>query len=385
MPKLNLSNGKPKASVKKKPKLGVKKTSLRESLRGGPSFLPKRKENNKVDFFHSGSIILNLAASQKAKNGGWARGRVINLVGDGSSGKTLLTLEAMANAYHTWKKTGNLPSHNFPAVKKLILIYDNAEGVMDFPIEEMYGADFVEHVNWIQSPNCEAFGRNYLRKVRDLKSGECLIYAADSLDSMQSKAALERIDKSVEKDKDEDDAYGTEKAKYFSGSFFNSMCSYMEGKDATIFCISQIRENIGVRFGSKYKRAGGKALDFYTHQVIWLREKKKLKRTFRGQERVYGVNTEGIFKRSKVAKPFRTAEFNILFDYGIDDINSMLAFLYGPEVKSISWGGVTIKRPDLIEIIDNDPKEYDALVEAVTTEWNEIEDEMVPKRKARFT
>jgi recombination protein RecA len=383
--KLNLGeNKKVKLNFGNKKK---EKESLKESIKNGAGeLLPasKRKESNKVDFFNTGSTMLNLAASQKGRNGGWARGRVVNLVGDGSSGKTLLVLEAMANAFHTFKKHNDLPSSNFPKVTKLILVYDNVEGVMDFPIEEMYGKEFVKHVEWIQSPTCEAFGRSYLRRVKELKQGECLMYAGDSLDAMVPQAALDRIDKSIDKDKEEESAYGTEKAKFFSGSFFNSMCSYMDGKDATIFCISQLRENIGVSFGEKYKRTGGKALDFYTHQVVWLREKEKLKRTFRGHDRVYGVRTHARFKRSKVSKPFRESEFCILFDFGIDDIGSMVDFLYGPKVKTIKWGNTDYKRNEFIDMIEADDKEYSLLQDAAEKEWFEIEDEMIPKRKKRF-
>ena len=57
-------------------------------------------EKERVDFLNTGSILLNLAASQKARNGGWARGRIINIVGDGSSGKSLSAIEALAQAYY---------------------------------------------------------------------------------------------------------------------------------------------------------------------------------------------------------------------------------------------------------------------------------------------
>jgi RecA/RadA recombinase len=55
---------------------------------------------NRVEFINSGSTLLNLAASQKGRDGGWARGRIINIVGDGSTGKSLLALEACAQAFY---------------------------------------------------------------------------------------------------------------------------------------------------------------------------------------------------------------------------------------------------------------------------------------------
>lgn len=379
MGRLNLKSDKAKTTLATAEVRTVKKKSLRKTLTEEP-----KEENKRIDYLNTGSVILNLAASQKGRRGGWARGRIINPVGDGSSGKTLLTLEAFANAFYTLKKFGDIPSYAFPKVKKLLMVYDNAEGVMDFPIEEMYGKDFVDAVEWISSPTCEAGGRNIQRRIQNLKDGECLLYAWDSIDATISSAQKERNVQSLKKDKDEEDAYGTEKAKYFSGGFFNHLCELQQGKDATIFAISQIRENIGVKFGDKYKRTGGKALDFYTHQVPWLRTKKKLSKTFRSQERVYGVRVEATFKRNKCAKPYRDAEFCILFDYGLDNIGSMVDYLFGPEVKIIKWNDENYKREEYIELIENDKDEYEALVDAVEKDWNEIEQAIKPERKNRW-
>ena len=100
-------------------------------------------DDSPVEFMNSGCTILNLAISQKGRKGGWPRGRIINLVGDGSSGKTLLSIELAAWCFHNIKK---LPSKLFPAVKKIRIIHDNVESVMDFPIEKMYGKAFKDAV-----------------------------------------------------------------------------------------------------------------------------------------------------------------------------------------------------------------------------------------------
>jgi transcription termination factor NusB len=258
------------------------------------------------------------------------------------------------------------------------------EGVMDFPIEEMYGEDFVNAIEWLSSKTCEEAGRDIQRRLMALKDGECLLYAWDSLDASVASAQLKRNEESVKKDKDEESAYGTEKAKYFSGGFFNNVCDLQQNKDATIFMISQLRENIGVSFGEKYKRTGGKALDFYTHQVPFLRVKDQIKKTFRGQERVLGVHVHAKFKRNKCAKGFREAEFPILYDYGIDNIGSMVDYLFGPKVKDIDWDDEKFKRDEFLNMIENDEDEYEKLVEAVEKDWHEIEDAIKPDRKKRF-
>jgi recombination protein RecA len=337
-------------------------------------------EDSPVEFIHSGSILLNLAASGKGKNGGWARGRIINFVGDGSSGKTLLALETAAYLFH--KMPGN-KSHNFPQVKKVRIIYDNSEGVMDFPVAQMYGKDFFNSVEWANSKTVEEFGRKFTREAMEYKEGTCLLYIIDSLDALTSEAGLERFEEAAKKDKAEDGSYGTEKAKYLSANFFSNVCSMMKGKDITLIVISQIRIKIGISFGEKYGRTGGKALDFYTHQVPWLSEVEKLKKTFRGEERVYGIRVLAKLKRNKVAKPFREAEIYIIFDYGVDDLRSSIAYLWGPKVKTIDWNGTEYSRIELIKHIEENNLQ-DELAEKVETWWNEIEDNLKQDRISKY-
>ncbi len=337
-------------------------------------------EESPVDFLHTGSCLLNLAASGKGRNGGWARGRIINLVGDGSSGKTMMALELCAYALHHGKE---IESAVFPAVKKVKIVYDNAEGVMDFPIEKMYGKEFKKSITWENSCTVQEWGRKFGREIDSHKQGEMLIYVIDSLDSLTSQEGLDRFDKAVKNDKEEDGTYGVEKAKFLSQSFFANICSKTQGKDITLVIISQIRQKIGVTFGEKYGRTGGKALDFYTHQVCWLAEIEKLKKTFRGEERVYGIRILAKMKRNKVAKPFREAELIVLFDYGVDDISSSLAYLYGPKVKLLSWDGQDYNRADLIAFIENNQLQ-DELARRVEEAWNEVEEAIKTDRRKRY-
>ena len=340
-----------------------------------------------VEFISTGSIMLNLAASQKAINGGWARGRINNIIGDGSSGKTLLALEACFWAY---KNITKVKSRIYPRVHTVKIIYNNVEWVMDFPIDEMYGQDFHDFVDWRQKGICQEAGRDIQREIDQLKKGEFLLYVLDSIDATISEEEKARIDKALKDDKSQDGSYQTEKAKYFSMSFFNDLCNRMKDKknsqpkDATLILISQVREKIGITFGKKMYRTGGKALDFYTHQCAWLAEIKKLTKTFRSQTRAIGIRSKAKWERNKTAKPFREAEFSILFDYGLDDIGTMLDYLYGPEEKSVTWNDTEYKsKANLLAMIENDEDEYNALADRVREDWIAIENKIKPKRKAK--
>lgn len=338
-------------------------------------------DDSRVEFLDSGSTLINLAASQKARNGGWARNRVINVVGDKSVGKSLISLEACANAFYNIQKK---QSRIFPEVEKVSIVFNNVEGVLDFPVEEMYGKKFNESVNWIQIPIAESFGKDYQQRVAALKKGEFLLYVVDSLDALVTEASAKRMEQ-VLSDKKPDGSYGTEKAKFFSSEFFNHLCSAMKNKDCTLLCVSQVRENIGISFGERYYRTGGKALDFYCHQVAWLSTVEKMKKTFRGQERVYGVKGKILFKKSKVSVPFREAPFTVLFNYGLDNIGSLVDYLYGPKAKEIEWKNEKMKSQDFLQLLDNSPEDLELLKDMVEKDWLEIEEHIKPERKPRWT
>jgi len=344
---------------------------------------PVAKDKPRVEFISTGSHLLNLAASQKARDGGWGRGRIINVVGDGSSGKTLLCLEAAAWYYYNIEK---VKSQIFPEVKNPTIVFNNVEGVMDFPIDKMYGKEFVDAVLWIQSETVQSFGRDVHKRLLDLGKGDSLLYIADSLDAMVSEEAVKRATEAAQKGKSEDGTYGTEKAKYLSQSFFNNLCKMTEGKDATLLIVSQVRENLNAgTFGKKFYRAGGKALDFYTHQVCWLYNIEKMKVERKGQKRIYGVKTKAKFERNKVAMPFREADFRILFDYGLDDINTMIDYVFGPKKnEAIEIDGEKWKRTELVEAAEEDSSMMDRLIGWTEEIWHDVESAAKTERRKKY-
>jgi len=364
----------------------IKRRSKTSKIAKEVSEAKRIKRRVRVEFLSSGSTTLNLALSGKGPEGGWARGRVDNIVGDGSSGKTLLALEL---AFWCFKYIKKIISRIYPKVKKIIIVYYNAEGVMDFDLEKMYGKDFVKAVKWnpVKNPRIvEHVGRDYIRRFNNLKKGQFLLAIIDSWDALIPVASMKRLEKSIESDKEIEGSYHLEKQKYASGIFFPAICGDMEEnkKDSTLIIVSQVRTKIGKTFGKKTYRAGGKALDFYTHQVAWLREIERMAKTKLKEKRVYSIRCAVKVERSKVAKPFRESEFTILYDYGLDNLNSQIDYLWGK--KKISFNGKKFKtRAKFINYIEKNNLE-EKLAKKTEKKWLKVErafEKEVEKRKKR--
>lgn len=337
-----------------------------------------------VEFLNSGCTTLNLALSGKGIDGGWGRGRIHNIVGDGSSGKTLLALE---EAFSYFKTVKLVKPSIFPKVKKFTICYDNGEGVMDFPIEKMYGEEFYKTVDWKRSHNFEAMCRRFIRLSTRLKKGESLLYIIDSWDSFQSAKSKKAFMESVEKDTDLKGDYDLLVQKYASRKFFPNICDRMDNNkiDATLCIISQVRSKIGVTFGKKQYRAGGKALDFYTHQVAWIREVERKTKKKHGESRVYAIKSHAKVERSKVAKPFRESEFVILYDYGLDNTSSIIDYIWGK--KDIKFQGTKFKTgAEFIRFVEQEGKEKE-LAQKAEKKWFKVEEAFekeVKRRKSRY-
>jgi RecA/RadA recombinase len=335
-----------------------------------------------VDFFSTGCSTMNLALSGMAKQGGWARARVLNLVGDRSAGKTAVALEA---AFSYFKTIHKIKSSIWQPVKKFHVVYNNAEGVMDFDIPYMYGQKFFDKVDWIRSPNIQHFGRDYFRRVDKLKDGHSLLYILDTLDFLKSKEFLVAFAESVTKDENQKGGYDLEKQKYLSG-FFATTSEFLDNneKDATLMILSQIRDKIGVVFGKKQMRTGGRAFGHAIHQEAWLKEIKKLRATRYSEQKVYGIRSEVRVEKNKCAKPFREAQFQILYDYGIDNVNSLIDYVYGS--KKIKFDGQKFSKKKFVKFIEDNNYEK-MLEEKAEIKWTKVEEAFgkdIKSRKSRY-
>lgn len=251
-----------------------------------------------LEFISTGCSVLD-----SVLGGGYVLGRITNLVGDKSSGKTLLAIEACANF-----------AHQYPDG---YIRYAEAEAAFD----ERYAAalgmptDRVEFADDILT--IEDFFED-LEKVMDRLDKRPCVYVIDSLDALSDRAEQAR--------KIDDGSYGMTKQKKL-GELFRRLVQRLEKSRVFLLVISQIRDKIGVTFGEKHTRSGGKSLDFYASQVLWLSEIEKMKRTIDKVDRVTGVRVRARCKKNKIGLPFRECEFPILFGYGVDDLTAAAEWL----------------------------------------------------------
>jgi len=294
------------------------------------------KKKQKILYYPTGSELLDVLVGG-GEGLGYPAGRVINLVGDKSSGKTFLACELIAAARHKYKS-------------KLIWQYDDCESGFSFNTENMYGFEIMPSTieDRHRSRTVEDLYCNIRKFLENVEDGKMPIYVVDSLDGLDSKEgkiiANERY-KAFEDGKEYDKgSYRMGKAKYLSSEFFPNIVELADKKKALIIIISQVRANLDPRSFEKFTRAGGKALDFYCHTVLWLANVSKTKR----KNRSVGITVKAKNNKSKTPRPYRECFLQILFDYGIDNIATNIDFLFDlltptgmlSKEKRITWGDI---------------------------------------------
>jgi len=301
--------------------------------------------------------------------GGWVLGRISNIVGDKSTGKTLLAIEACAN---------------FARLYDGPIYYREAEAAFD----KDYAANLGLPLDRV------AFGEENgpIETVEDMiedlmqtlatqeKSGSPGLYILDSLDALSDRDEMDpKIDKKTGEIKG---SYGTAKAKGMS-RMFRQLVRRLERTKTHVMIISQIRDNIGVTFGRKTKRSGGHALDFYASQVVYLAVVSHLDKTIQKVKRDIGVLVKAKCDKNKVGTPFRVCEFPIMFGYGIDDLHANLLWLHEIGRLAEAGAGADLNKAlaTYAALSDDD---YRACVQdvgdMVVRIWNEVEDRFRPKR-----
>ena len=278
-----------------------------------------------IEVIPTGCLSLDLAIGV----GGLPRGRIIEIYGPESSGKTTVALHVIAEA----QKLGGIAA------------FIDAEHALDPVYAKNLGVDLDEL--YVSQPDT---GEQALDITASLVNSKAIdVIVVDSVAALTPRAEIEG---------DMGDSHVGLQARLMSQALRKLTAITSKSKTCIIF-INQLREKVGVMFGNPEVTAGGKALKFYASVRIDVRKSDVLKNA----NGTYGNHTKAKIVKNKVAPPFKTAEFDIIFGKGVSQASCIIDL--GVEYEIIqktgawfSYNGEKIAqgREKAIDYIENNPE-----------------------------
>lgn len=322
--------------------LGAVRSQIEKQFgKGAIMLLGDNPAGSEIDLISSGSLGLDIALG-----GGYPRGRIVEIYGPESSGKTTLTLQAIAEC----QKMGGSAA------------FIDAEHALDPNYAEKLGVNVNDLM--VSQPDT---GEQAL-EIADMlvRSSAVDIVIIDSVAALTPKAEIEG---------EMGDTHVGLQARLMSQALRKLTANIKRSNTLVIF-INQIRMKIGVMFGSPETTSGGNALKFYASVRLDIRRTGSLKR---GEE-VYGNETKVKVVKNKVAPPFKQAEFDIIYNEGISYEGELveLGSLAGFIEKSGAWYSYNGER--LGQGKDNVREFLKANPDIANTIDKQLRDSLLPKR-----
>jgi len=279
-----------------------------------------------------------------------------------STGKTLLAIEA-TNSF----------IRKYPTARPK---YREVEAAFDLPYAASIGMpvdqiDFGDDKDVNTVEDFYADLNEYIQKL-DGKPG---LYILDSLDALSSESELKR-------DFNEG-SYNMEKAKQM-GQIFRRLVRELKRTNTHLMIISQERDNIGVTFGKRSTRSGGRALDFFCSQVLWLAKIGTNDQTVGKLKRAVSIDIRANCEKNKINIPLQRCDFTIRFNFGIDELNSYINWLESVnKLEQVTDGKGKLAFKHYIDKLTD--KEYWDKVSEIgdlcMEVWREIEANFAPPRR----